>query len=75
MEPRELELFTTSELVAELMRRKTFLGVVVQSATEMKNGWDPDQMFRVHFNSNLTREEAARLLDVVATTLDREWCD
>jgi hypothetical protein len=75
MESSELELFTSDELVAELLRRQTFLGVVVQSAAPFKMGWDEEQTFRVHFNSNLTRDEASRLLDVVASHLDREWCD
>src|SRR5690349_21607573 len=29
VEPSELELYTSHELIAELMRRKTFLGVIV----------------------------------------------
>ncbi len=75
MEPNDLELYTTSELIAELLRRKTFLGVIVHSDQEFKNGWGEEQTFRVHFNSNLTRSEASRLLDVVAHTMDREWCE
>ncbi len=67
MESAELELFTTQELIAELMRRKTFLGVVVQSEHEMKeSNWGETRTFRVHYNSNLTGPEAGRLLDRVA---------
>ncbi len=75
MESNELELYTANELIAELLQRKTFLGVIVQSATELKTGWNEEQMFRVHFNENLTKSEASRLLDVVASTMDREWCE
>lgn len=67
MESSELELFTTQELIAELMRRKTFLGVVVQSEQEMKEpNWGETRTFRVHHNSNLTGPEAGRLLDRIA---------
>jgi hypothetical protein len=68
----ELELYTTTELIAELMRRKTFLGVVVHSAQEFKsNEWTGRQVFRVHFNSNLDAARAGRLLDAVAGQIDR----
>src|SRR5436190_1642321 len=33
-----LELYTTRELIEELMRRTTFLGVVVHSEEELRNG-------------------------------------
>src|SRR4051794_8628083 len=32
----DLELFTTKELINELMQRKTFLGIVVHSEEELK---------------------------------------
>lgn len=73
MEFGDLGLYTTQELVDELLRRRTFLGVVVHSATDLKQGWEEEQVFRVRFNSNLSREEATRLLDVVSESMDREW--
>jgi len=66
-----LEFFTTQELISELMRRKTFLGIVVHSTDELRGStWAGEKVFQVHFNSNLDAEQAGRLLDVVAGHLD-----
>ncbi len=68
--PSDLELHTTQELIEELMRRKTFLGVVVHSPQELKGtGWSGERVFSVHHNGNLQADEAGRLLDVVAEHL------
>lgn len=74
VEATGLELFTTTELIGELMRRKTFYGVVVHAVEEHKNSrWkDGERTFAVHHNANLTAEEAARLLDAVADNLHEE---
>ena len=70
MNQGELELFTTKELVDELMRRRTFLGVVVHAEDDYKCGkWPQDGMFKVRFNANLKSDEACRLLSVVADYL------
>src|SRR5947208_15761104 len=68
----ELELHPTEELVAELVRRRTFLGVVVQSQEEYR-GDDPDQerVYKVLFNANLDSGRVARLLETVAAGLER----
>jgi hypothetical protein len=67
----ELAFFTNDELIAELMRRKTFLGVVVQSESDWKQDqWGEERTFRVHFNKNLVTEEASRLLGRVASYMD-----
>jgi hypothetical protein len=72
MQAGALELYTARELIDELMRRTTFLGVVVHSEEEFKNeSWVGERIFKVHFNSNLDREQAARLLDAVTTYLER----
>jgi hypothetical protein len=72
MEPSDLELYTTRELVNELMRRKTFLGIVVHSEDELKsNAWTGEKIFKVHYNSNLDAEQACRLLDTVAAYMSR----
>jgi hypothetical protein len=72
MQPSDLELFTTRELVNELMRRKTFLGIVVHSEQELKSeSWTGERIFKVHYNSNLDAEQACRLLDAVADYMDR----
>lgn len=74
MQPSTLELCTTTELVEELMRRTTFLGVVVHSEQELKGPWVGERTFQVHFNSNLDAGQAWRLLDVVAHHMEREGC-
>jgi hypothetical protein len=67
VEPNELELFTTTELIDELMRRKTFLGVIVRSEQELRTGeWRGEKVFKVHVGANLSAGEAGRLLGVVA---------
>lgn len=73
MRNEELELFTSQELIDELMRRPTFLGVVVNALDGIKGGnWNGEKIFQVHFNSNLDAEQACRLLDVVTEHLERE---
>jgi hypothetical protein len=63
----DLAFYTTQDLVDELMRRKTFCGVVVHSAEDHKREtWEAERVFRVHFNQNLDPERASRLLDTVA---------
>jgi hypothetical protein len=72
MQPSDLELYTTKELVNELMRRKTFLGIVVHSEEELKSkAWTGERIFKVHYNSNLDAEQACRLLDAVSDYMDR----
>jgi hypothetical protein len=72
MQPSDLELYTTRELVNELMRRKTFLGIVVHSEEELKSKtWTGERIFKVHYNSNLDADQACRLLDAVVDYMDR----
>jgi hypothetical protein len=70
----DLNLYTTDELVAELVRRTTFLGVVVRSETEFKDQvWGPERVFKVHFNpKNLGSAQVGRLLDTVAEGIERD---
>lgn len=69
----ELALFTCDELIGELMRRQTFFGCVVHSADDHRHDdWD-ERTFRVHFNGNLSRESAGRLLDTVATQIGASY--
>ena len=75
VEPSDLSFVTNQELIAELMRRKTFLGVVVHSETDWKGAdWGDERNFRVHFNDNLATEQASRLLSRVANYLDCHHC-
>jgi hypothetical protein len=73
MEPTDLELYTTKQLIDELMRRPTFLGVVVHSEEELKNGaWNGERIFKVHFNANMDAGQALRLLETVAARMDHD---
>lgn len=72
MNQDDLALFTSQELIDELMRRKTFLGVIVHSEQEAKSDvWPDERIFKVRFNENLDRERTSRLLAVVAEYMDR----
>jgi hypothetical protein len=71
MQPTALELSTIHELVEELMRRKTFLGVVVHSKEEQKGPWRGERMFKVRFNENLDAGETCRLLEHVAGRMEQ----
>jgi hypothetical protein len=67
MKPGDLELFSTEELINELLRRTTFQGVIVHARDGAKDRhWDGERIFRVRRNGNLDVEEAGRLLDVVS---------
>lgn len=75
MKESELAFYTTQELIDELMRRKTFLGVVVRSESEFRNGqWGGERIFKVHFNENLDAPQVCRLLDTVADYMNRNSC-
>jgi hypothetical protein len=72
MHPSDLAFFTTKELVSELMRRKTFLGIVVHSEEELKTeAWTGERIFKVHFNANLDNEQACRILEAVSEYMER----
>ncbi len=77
IQPGELELFSTEELIDELMKRSTFQGVIVHARDEAKSRhWTGERVFRVRINQNLATEEASRLLDVVSQHIggvDRGW--
>jgi len=71
--PTDLELASTRELIDELMRRRTFLGVIVHSEQELTQpAWDDERVFKVHFNGNLDTSSAGRLLQRVASSIS---CD
>ena len=73
MDHSELAFYPTQDLVNEILRRKTFLGVVIQSEEEYRNqNWGAERMFKVQFNSNLTNEQASRLVDSVAEFMQGE---
>jgi hypothetical protein len=70
VEDSALAFHSNQELIDELLRRSTFLGVVVHSTEEIRNRqWGAERMMRVQFNENLSTEQAGRLLDVVAAQM------
>jgi hypothetical protein len=70
MQPNDLELFSTKELINELLRRTTFQGVIIHSRDEAKNpDWKDERVFNVCLNANLDIESAGRLLGVVSQHL------
>jgi hypothetical protein len=74
MTPTDLSLVPVKELIDELMRRTTFLGVVVHSVDDYKGRWQGEKNFRLHFNSNLTVDETSGLLDAVSKYIDMNLC-
>jgi len=73
MNPDNLELFSTGELIDELLRRSTFQGVIVHSREEIKNRtWWGERIFSVRHNANLNVEETARLLGCVSQYIEAE---
>jgi hypothetical protein len=68
--PSDLELASTRELIDELMRRRTFLGVIVHSEHELtQESWNDERVFKVHFNGNLDSTRAGKLLERVASRI------
>jgi hypothetical protein len=52
MKPGELELFSTEELIDELMRRTTFQGVIVHARDGAKSRhWNGKRVFRIRLNT------------------------
>jgi hypothetical protein len=70
----ELAFCSNQELIDELLRRTTFLGVIVHSEEEIRNRqWGAERVMRVQFNENLDTEQAGRLLDVVAAQMSDRY--
>lgn len=70
MESNELAFYPTQDLIKELVQRKTFLGVILHSEQEMRNGnWREEEIFKVHLNDNLDTATASRLLNVISEYL------
>ena len=68
----ELAFFASEDLIAELLGRKTFLGVVVHAEREFRNGrWDDEMVFKVRFNENLDATQTSRLLEVVSEYIEQ----
>ncbi len=67
MNTGELELFSSQELIHELLRRTTFQGVIIHALDGAKDpDWVGERLFAVHHNASLDTEEAGRLLEVVS---------
>jgi hypothetical protein len=67
MTTNELAFYSSTDLVDELLRRQSFLGVIVHAVGETRgHGWKGDRDFQVRFNNNLNVDAVRRLLNVVA---------
>jgi hypothetical protein len=67
MKATELAFVPSRELVDELVRRQSFLGVIVHAVEETRGqGWAGSKNFQVRFNENLDAESVSRLLNIVA---------
>lgn len=68
MMPEELDLFSTQELIDEIVKRSTFQGIIIHAVDDAKSReWEGERVFRLRFNNNnLGSDEAGRLLDVVS---------
>jgi len=67
MNPSEIELCATQDLINELLRRTTFQGVIVHAIDEAKDRhWCGERLFAVGHNTNLDTDEVGRLLDVIS---------
>ena len=72
MQSSDLAFYTTTELIEELMRRKTFLGVVIHSEAEYRGtAGTGRKVFKVHLNANMDNAQAGRLLEAVSAHLER----
>lgn len=73
MDSSDLAFFTTQELIAELMSRETFYGVVVHTDGDHKSDdWSAEKTFKVHLHRHLGVEGASRLLGKVSDYMS-EW--
>jgi hypothetical protein len=63
----DLAFYTTQELIAEIMSRQTFYGVIVHAEGDHKrDDWPCERMFKVHVHRHLDAARASRLLGSVA---------
>ncbi len=75
MDDTDLAFYSTEQLIDELMRRKTFLGLVIHADEELRHTrWQGDKVFKVHYNSNLGLEQASRLLETISESIQRDHC-
>jgi hypothetical protein len=66
----DLELYSTEDLIEEIIRRKTFQGVIVHAEGDCKNhAWRGVKDFKVHWNNNLKRHEAGNILERMSHAL------
>lgn len=71
----DIELATSDQLVAELMSRPTFQGLILRRHGEFKGAWgEGSNPFRLYYN-NLELGEAQRLMMVVSNSMQSEATD
>ena len=57
----DLAYYTTGQLIAELLKRKTFVGIVIRSPLEDRQQEEHKQ-WHLHHTSNITLEQAHNVL-------------
>lgn len=60
-----LELYTTKELIEELVNRQTFAGVIIKSEKEVRNDNEPLNEWEI-FAKNLSKEDVKNLLNFIS---------
>lgn len=66
----ELEFYTTEQLITEIIRRKTFQGVIIHAEGDFKDiPWHGIKNFNVHWNNNLEKKEACEILERMSHVL------
>lgn len=65
-----LELYTTKEMIEEIINRTTFQGIMILSENDCKDPkWCGKKTFGVHWNNNLTNKEVVDILESTAFSL------
>lgn len=67
----ELELFTSEELIEELLNRNTFAGIIIKSAKELKNPNNPILNWEI-FVRNISTNDTKTILSIISDNIPEE---
>lgn len=66
----DLELYSSQELIKEIMNRHTFQGIIIHTECDCKEQrWDGKRNFSLRWNDNLEREEVSAILQQMVSIL------
>jgi hypothetical protein len=69
-EINDLEFYSIEELINEIIKRKTFQGIIIHTEGDCKeNKWRGIKDFKVHWNNNLQKHEASQILENMSHVL------